>query len=34
MPDIDIDFDDEGRGRVMDYVKKSMVQIRCSNYLW
>ena len=20
MPDIDIDFDDEGRGRVMDYV--------------
>jgi DNA polymerase-3 subunit alpha len=28
MPDIDIDFDDEGRGRVMDYVKKSMVQIR------
>ena len=22
MPDIDIDFDDEGRGRVMDYVKK------------
>jgi DNA polymerase III alpha subunit len=28
MPDIDIDFDDEGRGRVMDYVKKSMVQIK------
>jgi DNA polymerase-3 subunit alpha len=28
MPDIDIDFDDEGRGRVMDYVIKSMVQIR------
>ena len=22
MPDIDIDFDDEGRGRVMDYVIK------------
>ena len=20
MPDIDIDFDDEGRGKVMDYV--------------
>jgi DNA polymerase-3 subunit alpha len=28
MPDIDIDFDDEGRGRVMDYVIKKMVQIR------
>ena len=22
MPDIDIDFDDEGRGRVLDYVIK------------
>jgi hypothetical protein len=24
MPDIDIDFDDEGRGRVMDYVIKKV----------
>jgi DNA polymerase-3 subunit alpha len=26
MPDIDNDFDDEGRGRVMDYVIKKMDQ--------
>jgi DNA polymerase-3 subunit alpha len=35
MPDIDIDFDDEGRGRVMDYVIKKMDQSSGANYhLW
>ena len=36
MPDIDIDFDDEGRGRVMQYViKKYGCKSSCSNnYLW
>jgi DNA polymerase III alpha subunit len=36
MPDIDIDFDDEGRGRVMDYViKKVWCKSSGSNYhLW
>jgi DNA polymerase-3 subunit alpha len=28
MPDIDIDFDDEGRGRVMDYVIKNTDPIK------
>jgi DNA polymerase-3 subunit alpha len=32
MPDIDIDFDDEGRGRVMDYVIKSMDPIKIITY--
>jgi DNA polymerase-3 subunit alpha len=35
MPDIDIDFDDEGRGRVMDYVIKKWCKSGGSNYhLW
>ena len=28
MPDIDIDFDDEGRGRVMDYVIQNMEPVK------
>ena len=36
MPDIDIDLDDEGRGRVMDYViNKYGAKPRSANYyLW
>jgi hypothetical protein len=34
-PDIDIDFDDEGRSSVMDYVIRNMVETSGTNYhLW
>ena len=35
LPDIDIDFDDEGRSKLISWVVKSMHLIGCSNYyIW